>query len=167
MQAYGRENAMASTCKNIPSYDIWIKHSEPNNVHLESVQKYSGVHLVHNNKFKPVCLVEYAGHVCWCVCVCAIGECSRKRTVTGTTEELKAFQGGKMNPTFTKSVQHKFVKCGWRCRASFFHVSHSLYLSLRVLAFISLECWRANTTGIGSRAASIKWCSCAHMHNMS
>lgn len=125
MRAYGRENAMASTCKNIPSYDIWIKHSEPNNVHLESVQKYSGVHLVHNNKFKPVCLVEYAGHVCWCVC--AIGECNRKRTVTGATEELKAFQGGKMNPTFTKSEQHKFVKCGWRCRASFFHVS--LYLS--------------------------------------
>lgn len=61
MRAYGRENAMASTCKNIPSYDIWIKHSEPNNVHLESVQKYSGVHLVHNNKFKPVCLVNMLG----------------------------------------------------------------------------------------------------------
>lgn len=90
MRAYGRENAMASTCKNIPSYDIWIKHSEPNNVHLESVQKYSGVHLVHNNKFKPVCLVNMLGMYVG-VSVCAIGECNRKRTVTGATEELKAF----------------------------------------------------------------------------
>lgn len=80
MRAYERENAMASTCKNIPSYDIWIKHSEPNNVHLESVQKYSGVHLVHNNKFKPVCLVEYAGHVCWCMCVLLVSAAENVRS---------------------------------------------------------------------------------------
>lgn len=111
--------------------------------------------------------------ICWAcmlVCVCAIGECNRKRMVTGATEELKAFQGGKMNPTFTKSEQHKFVKCGWRCRASFFHVSLSLsiYPPRACFYFASMLKSEHNWHQFPcSQYQMVSHSSCAHMHNMS
>lgn len=110
----------------------------------------------------------FAGCVCFCVCVC---KCNRKRMVTGAYGELRAFQWGKMYPTLIKSELHKFVKCGWRCRASFHSPFSTLRCSFRFI-FDLLE--RATSTGMAwhqIRAVTawnaLRYVAGLHMHNMS